>query len=42
MQFAFSHFDVDNSGTITHDNLRECFRREGRHYSEEEINSLMQ
>ena len=32
---------MDNTGTITHDNLRECFRRQGRQVSEGEIDSLM-
>ena len=41
LQFAFSHFDIDTSGVITHDNLLQCFRRQGRQVSEEEINALM-
>jgi Ca2+-binding EF-hand superfamily protein len=39
--FAFHHFDSDNSGFITAENLRECFRREGKHLSDEEIKLMM-
>lgn len=39
--FAFHHFDSDNSGFITSENLRECFRREGKHLSDEEIKIMM-
>ena len=35
--FAFHHFDTDNSGFITCENLEECFRREGKHLTHEEI-----
>lgn len=40
--FAFHHFDVDNTGVITHDNLVECFRREGKHLNDEEIDQLLE
>ena len=30
LMFAFHHFDVDNSGYITEQNLSEVFHREGR------------
>ena len=30
LQFAFHHFDVDNSGFITAENLQEVFRRQGK------------
>jgi calcium-dependent protein kinase len=39
--FAFHHFDSDNSGFITAENLRECFRREGKHLNDEEIKLMM-
>lgn len=30
LQFAFHHFDVDNSGYITENDLQEVFHREGK------------
>ena len=39
--FAFHHFDIDNTGVITHDNLKECFKREGRHFEDEELNTML-
>lgn len=42
MNFAFHHFDVDNSGVITTANLAECFRREGKHLSQEEIQAMLE
>jgi len=30
LEFAFHHFDVDNSGVITTENLMEVFKRQGR------------
>lgn len=41
LEFAFHHFDVNNSGVITSDNLEECFRREGKHLSDAEINEML-
>ena len=41
LRFAFSHFDVDNTGVITHENMAECFRRQGRDISQDEICALM-
>ena len=41
LEFAFHHFDVNNSGYITSDNLEECFRREGKHLTEEEVNEML-
>ena len=35
--FAFHHFDTDNSGFISAANLNECFKREGKHLTEEEL-----
>ena len=37
LRFAFHHFDVNRSGHITGDNLKECFKREGKHLTDEEI-----
>ena len=39
--FAFHHFDTDNSGYITENNLKECFRREGKHLSDEEVRAMI-
>ena len=41
MLFAFHHFDVDNSGVITEENLAECFRREGKHLTHEELDLML-
>ena len=41
MLFAFHHFDIDNTGFITTQNLEECFRREGKHLSQEELNAML-
>ena len=39
--FAFHHFDIDNTNFITVDNLEECFRREGKHLSSEELGEML-
>lgn len=39
--FAFHHFDIDNSGYITEANLEECFRREGKHLTHEELQAML-
>lgn len=39
--FAFHHFDTDNSGFITAENLHECFKREGKHLTQEEVQQLL-
>jgi hypothetical protein len=41
LTFAFHHFDVQNSGYITEQNLEECFRREGKHLTHEEIQAML-
>lgn len=41
MRFAFHHFDVDDTGTITIENLKECFKREGRQFSDEELQTML-
>ena len=41
MTFAFHHFDIDNSGFITEANLEECFRREGKHLTHEELETML-
>ena len=39
--FAFHHFDIDNTNYITEENLEECFRREGKHLSHEELAEML-
>ena len=41
MTFAFHHFDIDNTGYITVENLNECFRREGKHLTSEELQEML-
>jgi hypothetical protein len=41
LMFAFHHFDTDGSGYITGENLRECFQREGRHLSNDEVDMMV-
>jgi len=41
IEFAFHHFDTDNNGSITLDNLVEAFHREGRGFKPEEIQEIL-
>ena len=41
IEFAFHHFDTDNNGLITLDNLVEAFHREGKGLTEEEIKEIL-
>lgn len=41
MLFAFHHFDIDNTGYITQENLEEAFRREGKHLPDEELAGML-
>lgn len=41
IEFAFHHFDTDNNGLITLDNLVEAFHREGKGLTEEEIKDIL-
>ena len=41
MLFAFHHFDIDNTGFITVENLEECFRREGKHLKPEDLTLML-
>lgn len=38
---AFQHFDIDNSGVITIDNLRQVMERAGKKVTEEEIKEMI-
>lgn len=42
LMFAFHHFDVDNSGYITEQNLSEVFHREGKKISKEQIHEILE
>jgi len=42
LRFAFHHFDIDDSGYITQDNLIECFRREGKHLTQAEVADIVE
>ena len=41
MTFAFHHFDRDNTGFICEENLQECFRREGKHLTHEDLQAML-
>lgn len=41
IQFAFHHFDTDNNGLITLDNLVEAFHREGKGLLEDDIKEIL-
>lgn len=41
LQFAFHHFDTENSGYITKESLTEVFHREGRPMKEGEVSKIM-
>lgn len=42
LEFAFHHFDVNNSGYITSDNLAECFRREGKSLPADQVEQMLE
>lgn len=39
--FAFNYFDTENKGYITKGDLKEVFRRQGKHLSEGELNEII-
>ena len=39
--FAFHHFDVDNEGYITKNDLKEVFKRQGQKLSDDIINDII-
>lgn len=41
LQFAFHHFDVQNTGYITEESLKEVFQREGRKITKDQIHEMM-
>lgn len=41
IKFAFHHFDTNNDGSISVDDLVEAFHREGRGLSKEDIESML-
>ena len=40
LQFAFHHFDTKNQGQITKEDMREVFRREGRPFTEHDLEEM--
>ena len=42
IKFAFHHFDTDNNGYITVDNLVEAFHREGKGLTAVEIQEMLE
>ncbi|RNA20015.1 Calmodulin [Brachionus plicatilis] len=38
---AFKHFDKDNNGFITCEELKECMAKMGKHFSDREINRMI-
>ena len=41
LKLAFHHFDVDNSGKITSENLLEVFKRQGQHMTKDECDKMI-
>ncbi len=41
LELAFHHFESKNSGYITEESLIECFRREGKQLSKQEVSDIM-
>lgn len=41
LQFAFHHFDVENSGYITEEGLVEVFHREGKKITRDQIHEII-
>ena len=42
LQFALHHFDVDNSGYITAENLQEVFRRQGKMMTLQNVQDIIE
>ena len=38
LRFAFHHFDVDNEGYITKNDLKEVFKRSGQNLTDRDLN----
>lgn len=38
---AFKHFDIDNSGVVTIENIKQAMERAGRNYTDEEIKEMI-
>lgn len=41
LELAFHHFESKEKGFITEESLIECFRREGKHLSKQEVAEIM-
>lgn len=42
LRFAFHHFDTDNEGYITKNDLKEVFKRSGQSLTDNDLNSIIQ
>lgn len=41
LRALFRHFDVDDSGYITRENLKEVFQQAGKELSEEQLDAVL-
>ena len=41
LKLAFHHFEEPEKGYITAESLAECFRREGRHLTSQQLDEIM-
>ena len=41
LRFAFHHFDTDNEGYITKNDLKEVFKRSGQKLSDHDLNKII-
>jgi len=41
LEFAFHHFDTDDKGYITKNDLKEVFKRQGQKIDERELNKII-
>jgi len=41
LRFAFHHFDTDNEGYITKNDLKEVFKRSGQNLTENDLNIII-
>lgn len=42
LRFAFHHFDSDHDGFITSENLYECFHRQGKGITQEDVDKMLE
>jgi Ca2+-binding EF-hand superfamily protein len=41
LRFAFHHFDTDNEGYITKNDLKEVFKRSGQNLTDNDLNTII-